>query len=73
MAGTEVSVKLTDQALWVLDRLRKGPASTVELQKTLPLVHVAKEIYLLRMAGYAITTKRLPNRIALYRLADDEP
>lgn len=64
---------LNSQALWVLDRLRKGPASTVELQKTLPLVHVAKQVYELRQANYRITTTRLPNRVALYRPADEEP
>lgn len=59
---------VTEQAQLVLDRLQRGPATTVELQRSLPLVHVAKQIYDLREAGWDIETTRLPNRVARYRL-----
>lgn len=59
---------LSDNARTTLTRLRRGPASTVELQRDYPLVHVAKQIYELRQAGHYITTRRLPNRVAMYSL-----
>jgi hypothetical protein len=52
----------------VLARLRRGPASTVELQREIATTHVAKPIYDARSAGYLITTRRLPNGVAEYRL-----
>lgn len=62
--------RLSDNAVLVLHRLRVGPASTVDLQRNYPLVHVAKQIYDLRQAGYRIRTTRLPNRVASYCLED---
>lgn len=55
----------------VLQRLRRGPASTVELQAELYATHVAKQVYDLRAAGYLITTTRLPNGVAQYRLVSE--
>lgn len=52
----------------VLHRLRCGPASTVQLQRDLFATHVAKQILDLRRTGYLITTLRLPNGVAQYRL-----
>lgn len=59
---------LSENAEMVLDRLRRGPTSTLEFQHSLPLVHVAKQIWELRQAGHAIETRRLPNRVAVYEL-----
>lgn len=56
----------------VLQALRQGPANTVQLQRS-PIVHVAKQIHDLRREGYFITTKRLPNGVALYTLEPDPP
>jgi hypothetical protein len=52
----------------VLARLRRGPASTIELQAELYATHVPKQVWDLRAAGYLITTTRLPNGVAQYRL-----
>jgi hypothetical protein len=57
----------------VLARLRRGPASTVELQAELYATHVPKQIFDLRAAGYLITTWRLPDGVALYRLTHEPP
>lgn len=54
-------------ARMVRDRLAHGPATTIELQATLPLVHVAKQIWELRHRyDLRIMTTRLHNGIALY-------
>ena len=56
----------------VLARLRRGPASTVELQAELYATHVAKQIFDLRDEyECVITTKRLPNGVALYTLISE--
>jgi hypothetical protein len=55
----------------VLARLRRGPASTVELQAELYATHVAKQIFDLRAANYNITTIRLRNGTALYQLVSE--
>ena len=52
----------------VLQRLRRGPASTVELQAELYATHVPKQIFDLRREGFFIKTTRLPNGVALYTL-----
>jgi len=52
----------------VLARLQRGPATTIELQAEILTTHVAKPIFDLRQAGHNITTKRLPNGVALYTL-----
>ncbi len=55
----------------VLARLQRGPASTIELQRELPAVHVARQIWELRhWYGWRIRTGRLPNRVAVYTLLD---
>lgn len=58
----------------LLARLREGPASTVTLQRHLPLVHVARQVWELRhWYGFRIRTGRLPNRVAVYELEDVKP
>ena len=57
----------------VLARLQRGPANTLELQAAINTTHVAKPIYDLRQAGWTITTRRLPNRVALYTLEPVSP
>ena len=55
----------------VLQRLRRGPASTVELQAELYATHVPKQIFDLRRTGYLITTRRLPSGMAEYQLVSE--
>jgi len=55
----------------VLARLQRGPATTIELQAEILTTHVAKPIFDLRQAGHNITTKRLPNGVALYTLVSE--
>lgn len=55
----------------VLARLRKGPASTVELQAELYATHAPKQIFDLRVQRYLITTTRQRNGTALYRLVSE--
>ena len=55
----------------VLGRLRRGPASTVELQAELYATHVPKQIFDLRQADYNIATIRLRNGTALYQLVSE--
>jgi len=57
----------------VLARLQRGPATTIELQAEILTTHVAKPIFDLRQAGHKITTKRLPNGVALYTLLSEPP
>lgn len=52
----------------VLDRLRKGPATTLDLQALGTIVHAPKQIHDLRLDGWVIARTSLPNRVALYRL-----
>lgn len=53
----------------LLAALRTGPKSTLDLQKTLPLVHVARQVWELRhWYGFQIKTGRLPNNVAVYTL-----
>jgi hypothetical protein len=62
-----------DRAQRVLRRLQQGPASTVELQRELPMVHVARQVWELRhWYGWRIKTGRLPNGVALYSLIGAE-
>jgi hypothetical protein len=57
------------QAMAVLATLKRGPASTIDLQKNHPLVHVARQVWELRhWYGWDIETTRLPNGVALYTL-----
>ena len=65
-------MSLDARAQLVLQRLRNGPAGTVELQRS-PIVHVAKNILDLRRAGYLITTTRTSNGTALYKLIGKLP
>jgi hypothetical protein len=61
-------------ARMLLARLREGPASTTTLQRSLPLVHVARQIWELRhWYGFRVKTTRLPNRIAVYELESATP
>jgi hypothetical protein len=56
----------------VLQRLRRGPASTVELQAHIHATHVAKQVYDLRSRGYVITMARLASSgVALYTLLSE--
>jgi Helix-turn-helix domain len=57
----------------VLERLRQGPATTLELQDEIATTHVAKPIFDLRAAGHRITTRRLSNGVALYELLSGAP
>ena len=57
----------------VLERLKRGPANTVELQAMGMIVHAPRQIYQLRQDGWVITTTRLPNRVALYKLVGRIP
>jgi len=58
-----------ERARMLLSLLSRGPASTLDLQRDLPLVHVARQVWELRhWYGYEIRTTRLPNRVAVYRL-----
>ncbi len=53
----------------VLERLQRGPASTIDLQRELPAVHVARQVWELRhWYGWRIRTGRLQNRVAVYTL-----
>lgn len=56
----------------VLRRLQKGPATTLELQRDLPMIHVARQIWELRhWYGWKIVTGRRPTEstwIAEYRV-----
>ncbi len=57
----------------VLRRLQRGPASTIELQRELPAVHVARQVWELRhWYGWRIRTGRLQNRVAVYTLQGTE-
>ena len=57
------------RARMLLDALREGPKSTLDLQKHWPLVHVARQVWELRhWYGYRIKTGRLKNNVALYSL-----
>lgn len=58
----------------LLRRLEQGPASTLELQDNLPLVHVARQIWELRhWYGFRVRTGRLPNNVAIYTLVATPP
>lgn len=60
--------EMTTQTQRLLDRLRQGPASTLELQQEY-LIHPARQIWELRhLHGFTIKTHRLPNQVALYEL-----
>jgi hypothetical protein len=64
-----IPLESNERALMLLARLRRGPASTLDLQSELPLVHVARQVWELRhWYGFAIKTSRAPNRIAVYTL-----
>ncbi|MBT9527082.1 MAG: hypothetical protein IV105_17635 [Rhizobacter sp.] len=60
----------------ILDALRDGPASTVELRERLGVMHVGGRVMELRRGGFDIETVRKtifdsegrPHRSALYRL-----
>lgn len=53
----------------LLTVLLDGPKSTVDLQRLLPLVHVARQVWELRhWYGYRVATGRLPNGVARYTL-----
>jgi hypothetical protein len=63
-----------ERARMLLDRLRRGPATTISLQSALPLVHVARQVWELRhWYGFVIRTTRLPNRVARYELIGMAP
>lgn len=61
-----------ERARMLLARLRQGPASTLDLQSELPLVHVARQVWELRhWYGFQIKTGRTASRVAIYELAGD--
>jgi hypothetical protein len=73
MSTPEKPIPLAEnwRAQRVLRRLEQGPANTVELQKELPMVHVARQIWELRhWYGFDIKTGRLPNAVAIYILRE---
>ena len=59
---------MNDAMAAVLEALRLGPMNTLQLQALCPTTHAAKPIWDLRQAGYVITRRSLPNRVAEYRL-----
>lgn len=71
MIDQPIPLVANDRARMLLGRLREGPASTVEIQKHLPLVHVARQVWELRhWYGFRVETTRLPNRVAVYHLIE---
>lgn len=60
--------RLTGQCLAILDRLRKGPATNVELA-ALSLKYTSR-ISDLRAAGHTIKCKRLPEGLTTYTLVN---
>lgn len=64
-----IPLDANQRARMLLGRLRQGPASTLDLQKALPLVHVARQVWELRhWYGFGIKTSRLPNNVAVYEI-----
>lgn len=69
MTEQVIPFEANDRAQRVLNRLQRGSASTVDLQRELPMVHVARQIWELRhWYDFEIRTTRLPNRVAVYHL-----
>lgn len=69
-----IPLEQNDRARMLLERLREGPASTVELQRGMPLVHVARQVWELRhWYGFRIRTTHLPSRVAVYALDEPDP
>lgn len=67
-----VPLSHNERCQMLLALLRTGPQSTLTLQRRLPLVHVARQVWELRhWYGYRIKTGRLENRVALYTLLGD--
>lgn len=70
----KIPLEENERCLMLLRRLRQGPASTLDLQAELPLVHVARQIWELRhWYGFRVRTSRLENRVALYTLVIIDP
>lgn len=64
-----IPLEKNERARMLLARLRRGPASTLDLQGELPLVHVARQVWELRhWYGFQIKTGRTPSRVAIYSL-----
>lgn len=73
---TEIAIPLADnvRCRMLLAELEQGPCSTLDLQRRLPLVHVARQIWELRhWYGFRIDTGRLENRVAVYTLVVPAP
>lgn len=69
MAEKPIPLQENVRCRMLLARLHEGPASTVELQEAMPLVHVARQVWELRhWYGFKIKTGRLENRVAVYTL-----
>lgn len=69
MAEKPVPLEDNVRCRMLLARLHEGPASTLELQDAMPLVHVARQVWELRhWYGFRIRTGRLANRVAVYTL-----
>lgn len=64
---------MNDAMACILTALKSGPKTTLELQALCPTTHAAKPVYDARQAGYVITRKSLPNRVALYTLVGRLP
>lgn len=69
VAEHKIPLAENERCQMLLRRLRSGPASTIDLQDELPLVHVARQVWELRhWYGLKIKTGRLANNVALYTL-----